>query len=487
MPENIKTVEDEKSVYYGKHMDDNLLHQFQNTMAHLELSERPFYNAVGLCYSMKDWEGNPTNCSLQQDSHEFVNISFDRLESLLKSTNQKYLIKDTFSAKQCTHMTCSNCGHVKQKIEEYYILSMPVKNFSKLEDSVNAYVDGEVISDFKCDNCDQKVDINKRCSFVDMPNILMIHLQKIVFNFDTLMNEKIADRFEFPTYLDMKNYNIKKITEKYGINDPDIENYSYLEDENFEYRLVGVIIHQGVAEAGHYYSLICTDSKLKENTFESWGETGRFTWTEFNDTNIRSFDFRNNFEDECFGKNPSQVYGSSGFGSNSWEDGWQSVSGGSSKSAYVLIYEKKVQKSIRSLLDINFVKQHCKTKKEIEEEIKENQRNYLRSYYTQYDKVSSTEDSDKKDESKMELSPEAELDNLVSSLECGDITVPRDLFSYLVIPRNSYYYLSQDEKEKVKYIPVEYNKETKECYLNIKANEVQKFIPYRIFKVSNSQ
>ena len=94
-------------------------------------------------------------------------------------------------------------------------------------------------------NCDKKVDINKRCSFIDMPNILMIHLQKIVFNFDTLLNEKIADRFEFPTMINMENYNIRKIVNKYGINDPDIEKYAYIDKENFEYRLVGVIIHQG--------------------------------------------------------------------------------------------------------------------------------------------------------------------------------------------------------------------------------------------------
>lgn len=72
------TIEDEKSVYHNKTFDDNLLHQFQNTMGALELSERPYHNALGLCFAMKDWEGKPTNCSLQQDSHEFVNISFDR-------------------------------------------------------------------------------------------------------------------------------------------------------------------------------------------------------------------------------------------------------------------------------------------------------------------------------------------------------------------------------------------------------------------------
>jgi len=344
--EELGTVELENSVYHNKMFDDNLLHQFQNTMAFLELGERPHHNAIGLCFAMKDYSGSPTNCSLQQDSHEFVNLSFDRLENMLKPTVQRHIISDTFSAKQCIHMTCSNCNHVKSVIEDYYILSVPVKNLNNLEDSLNAYTDGEVISDFRCDNCEQKVDISRRSSFVDMPNILMVHLQKIVFNFDTMMNEKIADRFEFPTYLDMENYTINKIAEKYGINDPDLYKYAENENKSFDYRLVGVIIHQGVAEAGHYYSLICTDSGLENKEDGFWNTTENMKWTEFNDTNIKDFNFRVNFEDECYGKNSSDAYGPSFRDADGFES-WGAATGGSSKSAYVLIYEKRQYKDVR--------------------------------------------------------------------------------------------------------------------------------------------
>ena len=106
--EDLKTLEDEKSVYNKKMFDDNLLHQMQNAMGFLELTERPFYNALGLCFSMKDYGGEPTNCSMQQDSQEFLNLCFDRLENMLKPTPQRYIIKDTFGAKQCTHMSCSS-------------------------------------------------------------------------------------------------------------------------------------------------------------------------------------------------------------------------------------------------------------------------------------------------------------------------------------------------------------------------------------------
>lgn len=49
-------------------------------------------------------------------------------------------------------MTCDSCDYVKSRIEDYYILSVPVKGFKSLEESFNSYTDGEIISDFTCDN-----------------------------------------------------------------------------------------------------------------------------------------------------------------------------------------------------------------------------------------------------------------------------------------------------------------------------------------------
>lgn len=47
------------------------------------------------------------------------------------------------------------------------------------------------------------------------------------------------------------------------------------DDEYYQYKLRGVIIHIGNAESGHYYSLINVDN--------------RESWVEFNDTIVRPF------------------------------------------------------------------------------------------------------------------------------------------------------------------------------------------------------
>lgn len=62
-----------------------------------------------------------------------------------------------------------------------------------------------------------------------------------------------------------------------------------MDDSYYEYELVGVLVHSGTADAGHYYSFI------KER-----GTQNR--WLEFNDTHVREFDSKN-LEAECFGGN----------------------------------------------------------------------------------------------------------------------------------------------------------------------------------------
>lgn len=90
--------------YRDAMVDDNVLHQTQRMFGFLELSERQDYNPFMFTFSFKDMDGNPTNTSLQQDSFEFVNVAFDRLENLLKPTPQKYLLKNMFAGVVCNQV-----------------------------------------------------------------------------------------------------------------------------------------------------------------------------------------------------------------------------------------------------------------------------------------------------------------------------------------------------------------------------------------------
>ncbi|CAD8206268.1 unnamed protein product [Paramecium pentaurelia] len=287
--------------------DDNVLHQLQQMFSYLELSDRVDYNPQEFCAAFKDYAGEPVNIFIQQDAQEFLNMIFDKLENMLKETVYKNIMDGVFGGKTCTQIQCQKCKATKSKDEIFYNLSLPIKNLKTLQECFDKFVQGEIISDFKCESCNQKVDVNKCQLLAQLPNILILHLQRIVFNLDTFMNEKINTRLEFPINLDLQQYTINK-------------------DLCTQYKLVGVVVHVGTADVGHYFSYI--DIKNQDQ------------WLEFNDHKIKEFKLKQ-MEHECYG-------GSSNFDYND-NDVWGTGFRENSQSAYMLIYEK-VQKDQISLV-----------------------------------------------------------------------------------------------------------------------------------------
>ena len=104
-----------------------------------------------------------------------------------------------------------SCGNAKNNCEEFYTLSLEVRNKATVYDSLRKQLDGEVIEDYKCDACNQSVKLQNRTLLGSMPNVLIVHLQRITQNFETwpFTNEKINSRLEFPPILDLNKYSFK--------------------------------------------------------------------------------------------------------------------------------------------------------------------------------------------------------------------------------------------------------------------------------------
>ena len=77
------------------------------------------------------------------------------------------------------------------------------------------------------------------------------------------MNEKINSRVEFPMELDLKSYLVEEHTNPTTV-----------------YKLVGVVVHYGAAEFGHYFSYVDIE---REKAAES------SKWFEFNDSKVKDF------------------------------------------------------------------------------------------------------------------------------------------------------------------------------------------------------
>ena len=309
--------------------DDDSLNQLQIMYTYLTLSEKEDYNPKNFCKAFKDFDGNPINIMVQQDSQEFFNNFFDKMENNLKKSKYKYIINDVFVGRTCSSVICDSCKHVSNRFEDFYNLTLEVKNINNLNDSLHKLITPEKIEDFKCSNCNKNVTINKRTSLSDLPNILVFHLKRFYMNYEIERTEKINSRFEFPLNINMKEFCIEDIDfsgKKFESEDIYIKNDNY-----YEYELKGINIHMGSADGGHYFSVINIKRNGKGNILE---ESDKNQWLKFNDSHISIFDI-NDIEKESFG-------GSTKGGGFNYEN---------FQNAYMLIYERKNKTPIRYRYD----------------------------------------------------------------------------------------------------------------------------------------
>jgi uncharacterized UBP type Zn finger protein len=91
-----------------------------------------------------------------------------------------------------------------------------VKERKSVEESLKKNLEGEVISDYECPGCKKKVDITKRTLISKTPNVFVIQLQRIVFDFDRFENQKVNTYFEFPDTLDLTPYSLNHVMKSEG-------------------------------------------------------------------------------------------------------------------------------------------------------------------------------------------------------------------------------------------------------------------------------
>lgn len=89
----------------------------------------------------------------------------------------------------------------------------------------------------------------------------------------------------------------------------------------YNYELVGIVVHSGTADSGHYYSYIKEQERFDKAAPEKWYE--------FNDTIVRDFD-KNDIPNECFGGVEQAV-------------GWSTKGYVKTANAYIVVYKRKME------------------------------------------------------------------------------------------------------------------------------------------------
>ena len=361
-----KEIKTNTSIYNNRFFDDNLLHQLQKMYTFLTFSEKQAYNPKDFCSAFKDLDGQSINIHMQQDSQEFYNTFCDKIESLLKKTKFKYVIDNIFTGKMCSSVICEQCHNLSNRFEDFYNLSLEVKNINNLYDSLKKFTAPEKIEEFNCETCNKKVTIKKLTSLAKLPNVLFIHLKRFYMNYEKEETEKINSKFEFPNTINLKNFCVEENSEIQN-NSKELDSIYKKIDDYYEYELKGINVHLGSAEGGHYISFIDVerDGNNNESNIKSSIENGviKSRWLKFNDSIVTEFDTKDI---------PIESYG--GFVDDN-------INNENSQNAYILIYERKKKMPIKIVIEKENEEKYLNDEKYKIVSFPKEKRNFINKYY----------------------------------------------------------------------------------------------------------
>ncbi|CAH1242989.1 USP24 [Branchiostoma lanceolatum] len=271
---------------------DGILHEVQRIMAHLQGSMVQYYTPEHFWNSFKLW-GETINVREHQDAFEFLTNLTDQVDTVLKKLSKQELFKSKFQGVFSDQQICIECPHRYEQEEEFMALNVTVKQ-PTLEQSLEQFVRGEILEGenaYLCEKCNEKRSAVKRMCLKRLPPHLAIQLKRFDYDWEANRALKFDDYFRFPRELDVAPYTVEGVEQatRQGCTEPTSPGSPA--KQTTLYRLVGVVVHSGQANAGHYYAFI-QDRRP--------GRQGH--WLKFNDTTVEEVELTDQLlEEECFG------------------------------------------------------------------------------------------------------------------------------------------------------------------------------------------
>ena len=338
-----------------KEYNMSIFRHLQMIYGHLAESKMQYYVPKGFWRQFR-FGNERVNLREQHDAVEFFNSVVDCIDESMKSINKEQICSKILGGSFADQKICKGCPHRYSREESFTLLSVDVKHSQRLSESLEQYVKGDLLEGpnaYHCEKCNKKIDAVKRTCIKKLPLVLAIQLKRFDYDWEREIAVKSNEYFEFPRELDMEPYTVKGVARlerqqelikkrqqeiaasqsgvpqnpqihivntNNKIDDMDLYEEEEENDENSsqfstKYRLVGIVVHSGQANGGHYYSFIQTKSNNDSLDDESCSSSGKDdennststnssynNWYKFDDGEVSEFKMDDEeMRNQCYG------------------------------------------------------------------------------------------------------------------------------------------------------------------------------------------
>ena len=214
----------------------------------------------------------------QNDPQELLTLLAEALEEALEGTEHAALLRIAFGGCAVRTISYTDGGKPRrfEKEQPFLTLQLEVRGATTLQEALARHAAAESLDGYRAES-GARVPATLQTTLSVLPRTLVVYLNRLSFDAPTGQLAKDASECAFPRQIDLAPYTQQGVNARArGAPGPRPELYE----------LVGVIVHHGTANAGHYWSHVRVDEDRRG------GGRGLGRWRTFDDVRTRTIEER---------------------------------------------------------------------------------------------------------------------------------------------------------------------------------------------------
>ena len=122
-----------------------LVTELSKVFAYMQNHVAKFVDPSSAVESIRTYDNEQIDVSIQMDVDEFFNLLFDRLEAQILAPEARKTFRSLYGGQLVQQIKSKECEHISERLEPFSAIQCEIKGKFGLEDSLKAYVEGEVM------------------------------------------------------------------------------------------------------------------------------------------------------------------------------------------------------------------------------------------------------------------------------------------------------------------------------------------------------